>query len=150
MQKAHDYTIMPLDERYLEEICLDIKEQYEKGIATMALFKMTLVPEGVPPKKKAEEFCGIYDLFRDRLAEMGLECGILVQETIGHGYALNEPSSFQKYVGRTDGEEKTKCCPYDENLRQHFHDVMKTIASHKPKAIMVDDDFRLLFFYGRG
>jgi len=150
MQKAHDYTIMPLDERYLDEICLDIKEQYEKGIATMALFKMTLVPEGVPPKKKAEEFCGIYDLFRDRLAEMGLECGILVQETIGHGYALNEPSSFQKYVGRTDGEEKTKCCPYDENLRQHFHDVMKTIASHKPKAIMVDDDFRLLFFYGRG
>ncbi len=150
MTRAHAYTIMPLNERYIDEICSDIKEQYEKGIATLALFSMTLVPEGMPPKNKVEEFCRVYDLFRDRLAEMHLECGILVQETIGHGYPLNEPSPFQKYVGRTDGEEKTKCCPYDENLRQHFHDVMKTIASHRPKAIMVDDDFRLLFFYGRG
>jgi len=145
-----DYTIMPLDERYVEEICNDIKEQYEKGIASLALFKMTLVPEGNPPKNKAETLCEIYDLFRDRLAEMGLECGILVQESLGHGYPLNEPTAYQKDVGRTDGEEKTKHCPYDGNVRAHFRDVMKTLASHRPKVIMVDEDFRLLYFYGRG
>ena len=35
---GYDFTIMPLDERYVEEICNDIKEQYEKGIAKLALF----------------------------------------------------------------------------------------------------------------
>ena len=146
----YNFTIMPLDGRYVEEICTDIKEQYEKGVADLALFCMTLVPEGDPPKNKVEGFCRVYDQFRDRLAEMGLECGVLVQASIGHGYPLSEMFPFQRYVGRVDGEEKNKCCPYDENFREHFKGVMHTIASHRPKVIMVDDDFRLLFFYGRG
>ena len=43
------YTIMPLDTAHLDEICADIREQYEKGIATCPLFSLTLVPEGEPP-----------------------------------------------------------------------------------------------------
>lgn len=150
MKSNHNYTIMPLDERYIEEICQDIKYQYENNIASLALFKMTLVAEGNPVQNKAETFCRIYDKFRDRLAQMGLECGVLVQATIGHGYPLNEKAPFTMYVGRTDGEEKNKYCPYDEGVREHFRDAMRTIASHHPKLIMVDDDFRLMFFYGRG
>ncbi len=150
MKSKHNYTIMPLDERYIEEICQDIKYQYENNIASLALFKMTLVAEGNPAKNKAETFCRIYDKFRDRLNQMGLECGVLVQATIGHGYPLNEKAPFTMYVGRDDGEEKNKYCPYDEGVREHFREAMRTIASHNPKAIMVDDDFRLMFFYGRG
>lgn len=148
--KGYDFSIMPLDERYVEEICHDIKEQYEKGIADLALFCMTLVPEGDPLESKAEGLCKKYDLFRTRLAEMGLECGILVQASIGHGYPINMHSSFERYVGRLDGEKKNKYCPYDEGFREHFKGVMRTLAEHHPKAIMVDDDFRLLFFYGKG
>jgi len=147
---GYDFTIMPLDERHIEEICSDIKEQYEKGIASLALFKMTLVPEGIPPKNKVDGFCRVYDLFRNRLAQMGLECGILVQASIGHGYPLNEMFPFQRYVGRLDGEEKNKVCPYDEDFRNYFKGVMRILAAHRPKAIMLDDDFRLLFFYGKG
>ena len=147
---GYDFTIMPLDERYVEEICNDIKEQYEKGIAKLALFMMTLVPEGVPPKNKVDGFCRTYDLFRNRLAKMGLECGILVQASIGHGYPLNEMFPFQRYVGRLDGEEKNKVCPYDSDFREYFKGVMRTLAEHEPKAIMIDDDFRLLYFDGKG
>lgn len=57
MKSNHNYTIMPLDERYVEEICQDIKYQYENNIASLALFKMTLVAEGNPVKNKAETFC---------------------------------------------------------------------------------------------
>ncbi len=150
LSDKYEFSIMPMDERYVEEICNDIKMQYEQGIANLALFKMTLVPEGNPPKDKVGKLCRIYNLFKNKLSEMGLECGILVQASIGHGYPLNEMFPFQRYVGRTDGEEKNKCCPYDENFREYFKGVMRTVAEHEPKMIMIDDDFRLLYFYGRG
>jgi len=141
---------MPLFADHVEELCQDIKQQIEQGITTLPLFCMTLVPEGNPPVDKVSELCRIYDMYRDRLAQMGLECGILVQASVGHGYPLNAMFPFQRYVGRTDGEEKNKVCPYDEGFREYFKGIMATLASHKPKTIMVDDDFRLLFFYGRG
>jgi len=146
----HHYSIMPLFADHVEELCQDIKQQIEQGITTLPLFCMTLVPEGNPPVDKVSELCRIYDMYRDRLAQMGLECGILVQASVGHGYPLNAMFPFQRYVGRTDGEEKNKVCPYDEGFREYFKGIMATLASHKPKTIMVDDDFRLLFFYGRG
>ena len=61
------YTIMPLDTAHLDEICEDIREQYEKGIATCPLFSMTLVPEGEPPVNKAEILCAKYSIFKQRL-----------------------------------------------------------------------------------
>lgn len=139
-----NYTIIPLDTSHVDEICLDIKNQYENGIANCALFLLTLVPEGTPVIDKAKIMCEKYDVFRDKLATFGLECGILVQASIGHGYTLNEMFPFQPVIGLTDGMEKNVCCPYDENFRTHFKDVMKTLASHKPKTIMLDDDFRLI------
>ena len=77
--KLQNYTIMPLDTDHLEEICQDIRYQYENGTASCALFMMTLVPEGNPPADKVGILCEKYDLFRDRLAEMGLGSGVLVQ-----------------------------------------------------------------------
>lgn len=145
-----NYTIMPLDTFHLEELCQDIKEQYDKKIASCALFCMTLVPEGNPPIDKAGIMCEKYDKFRDRLKELGAECGMLVQASIGHGYKLNQDFGFQKYISLVTGEEKNTCCPYDENFRAHFKDVMKKLASHRPKVIMVDDDFRLIARLGKG
>ncbi len=42
------YSIMPLDENHIDEICEDIKRQYDTGVANCILFCMTLVPEGNP------------------------------------------------------------------------------------------------------
>ena len=147
-----NYSIMPLFEDHLEEVCQDIKEQYENGAATCALFCVKLVPEGVPAIDKARQQGEIYKLFRDRLAEMGLECGILVQCTIGHGYPLNQQNAFQNFVplnGDTTREYGT-VCPYDEGFRAYMTDQFKTLASYKPKVIMVDDDFRLMARQARG
>ena len=48
-----NYSIMPLNVDYLEEICEDIKQQYENGVCSCALFSMTLVPESNPLIDKA-------------------------------------------------------------------------------------------------
>ena len=46
--KLHLYSIVPLDsvDEHLEDICQDIRSQYETGVSNMALAMMTLVNPG--------------------------------------------------------------------------------------------------------
>lgn len=144
MYKLHTYSIMRLDIDHINEICEDIKKQTQNGISSCPLFCMTLTPEGTPAVNKAEILCQRYDLFRERLAKDNIPSGVLVQASIGHGWKLSEPFSFQKYTDMKDGTEREVVCPYDEGFRTYIYNAMRTIASHSPSCIMVDDDFRLL------
>ena len=139
-----NYSIMPLFEDRVEEVCADIKAQYENGTATCALFCVKLVPEGIPAIDKARQQGEIYKKFSDRLAEMGLRCGILVQCTIGHGYPLNEQNSFQDFVPLNGEKPYGTVCPYDKDFQAYLTESFKTLASYNPQVIMVDDDFRLM------
>ena len=144
------YSIMMADTAHAEEICSDIVNQYKSGIADCVLFEFTLNPEGTPPVNKAA-ICGkSYDLFRDLLAAKGAKCGILIQASIGHGWKINAPFPFQKYVGLLDGKEINVCCPYDPGFRQFFRSQTKEVASHRPEVIMLDDDFRLVSYRSGG
>ncbi len=144
------YSIMILDEMHLEEICQDIKEQYENEVAECVLFMFQLVPEGIPYVNKAQILGEKYQLFRDRLKEMNIECGILVQCSIGHGYPLDEYAEFQRYVKLDDGGIASAYCPYDEGFRNYIREQFSILASLNPKVIMVDDDFRLMYREGKG
>ena len=146
----NSYSIMPLDTEHLEEICLDIKEQYESGISTLALFSMTLVPEGNPPADKVSHLCKKYKLFQDKLDSLGLKCGILVQASVGHGWIMGELFPYQPHVNFTDGKATRSVCPLDEGFKKYIYEVMKTIASFNPAHIMIDDDFRTVWFKGEG
>ncbi len=148
--KLYSYTIMALDTEHLEEICQDIKEQYEKGIADCALFSMTLVPEGNPPSDKVTILCKKFAKFQKRLSEMGLSSGILVQATVGHGWILGEMFPYQTHVNFTDGVATRVACPYDEGFKKYIYNVMATIASYNPACVMIDDDFRTIWYKGEG
>ena len=136
------YSIMPLFTDHVKEICDDIERQYKDGIATEALFKMTLTPEGDPAVNKAKILCEKYDLFKEELAKRGLNAGILVQATIGHGYSVGVRPPFQSIIA-VDGTPSFTICPYDEGFREYIKDAFAEIASRYPSSIMVDDDFRL-------
>lgn len=145
-----NYSITPLDVAHLEEICQDIKEMYEAKIVSCPLFMMVLHPEGVPPIDKVTPACRDFALFRDRLAELGVPAGVLVQSSLGHGYALNHPLPFTPYKNLTDGEDTSVSCPMDERFREYMKNVMKIIASYSPSVVMLDDDCRLLNRPGKG
>ncbi len=146
-----NYSIISLKNvDHVDEVCEDIKRQYEKGVSSCALFIFTLVPEGDPLFPKAEIQCKNYDLFRDKLASMGLTCGALVQCSVGHGYPLNSPSTLTRVKNLTNGQEVNVHCPYDQRFREYIREQFRVIASHKPSCIMVDDDFRLIIRPGKG
>ena len=146
----HLYSIMRLDLDHVDEICADIQQQYEQGVATCALFYCKLVPEGKPLINKAKIFGEEFKVFQNRLKEMGLDCGILVQCTIGHGYPLNEDSDLTHYVNLTDGKRQYVMCPYDVEFQNYIREQFKILAALQPKVIMVDDDYRLMYRGGRG
>jgi len=144
------YSIMALDTDHLEEICQDIREQVQSGVCKCPLFLITLVPEGVPAIDKASIQGKNYIPFRDRLAEMGIPSGLLVQCSIGHGYPLNQMFGFTQYENLTDGQKMFVACPADEGFRDYIRNQMATLAALKPDVIMVDDDFRLMGRQGMG
>ncbi len=146
----YSYSIMPLDINHIEEICQDIKEQYESGVASCALFQMTLVPEGNPPSNKVGILCKKFEKFKNRLSEMGLKCGILVQASVGHGWILGEMFPYQTHVNFRDGVATRVVCPCDNGFKEYIYNVMATIASYHPECVMIDDDFRLIWYKGEG
>lgn len=143
MGKLRLFTIVPLNVEYVDEICADIKQQCEQGVADCALFSMYLVPEGTPPVDKATPFCEKYSVFKQKLDKLGVKSGILVQSSMGHGRALNETSSFQKCesFAAVNGDV---CCPYDDEFCDYVREVFTMLASQHPNVIMIDDDYRLM------
>ena len=146
----YSYSIMNDLAGHEEEICLDIKRQYDGKIADLALFSVAITPENTPPIPKAKNFVDKYTVYRDKLAEMGAECGILAQATVGHGYKMHYPMPFTRYIGAFDDEPSFASCPLDEDFRAYLREAMATFASARPRMIMVDDDFRLIARRGRG
>lgn len=145
----YTYSIMPLREDHFEEICADVRDQYERDISTCPLFKMTLVPEGNPVWDKVSPMCALYRRYREALAPFGIKTGILIQASLGHSYEL-EPAPFDRYINLTDGKETFTYCPEDERFIDHFCGVLKQLAAEHPDTIMLDDDFRLVTRQGLG
>lgn len=148
--KLHSYTIMNLDIEHLEEICNDIKEQIENGVALCPLFSMTLVPEGNPVTNKVSIYCKKYKLFKSRLDEMGLPSGVLVQASVGHGWLLGDMFPYQQHVNFTNGVPTRSVCPCDSGFKDYIYGVLREIALCEPDHIMIDDDFRTIWFKGEG
>lgn len=146
----YNYSIVKTNPTHLEEVSQDIIRQTREGITDLALFSLTLVPEGDPVINKAALEGEKYILHRDRLKKDGVECGILVQATIGHGYKLNVDFPYQHLIDLTTGERRYVACPYDEDFRDYLRNTFKTLAELSPKTMMVDDDFRLMGRPGMG
>ena len=144
------YSIMPLFVDRLEEICQDIKEQVESGVCECPLFSMTLCPEGNPPADKATALAKKYSLFKEKLDKMGIKSGILVQASVGHGWILGEMFPYQPHVNFTDGKSVRSACPMDDGFKEYIYGVLTTLAKSEPDCIMIDDDFRTIWFKGEG
>ena len=146
----HSYSIMVPDTEHIEEICQDVKEQYERGVCSCALFKMTLVPEGNPPTDKVTYLCNKYAKFKEKLDKMKIPNGVLVQASVGHGWVLGEMFPYQAHVNFNDGKSTRAVCPCDEGFKKYIFNVLATIASYEPDHIMIDDDFRTIWYKGEG
>lgn len=144
-------SIMPLDTEHVDEVCADIVDQQRRGISTHAMMIMYFTPEGTPPRDRAAEYCEKYDLFRARLDREGAKYGVLVQSTLGHISKPASPHPFQTVVSLVDGSTlESTCCPLDSGFRKYIKGQMRTLATHHPSVVMIDDDVGLVYRDVRG
>ena len=149
IQILYNYSVTPLADNEFEKRIEDIVSSVKRGAFSMPLFCLTLTPEGNPVWDKVGKMSKLYAKYRDALETYGVDSGILIQASFGHGYTITE-APFQLYTNLTDGKSGNAYCPMDEKFLEHFADVVRTLAKEKPKAIMLDDDFRLLLRPGNG
>lgn len=140
----HIYSVIPLLEDHFEERLADVKEQYRRKIASCPLFMMTLMPEGDPVWDKVTEFCRKYARYKRGLDKENIPSAVLLQSTIGHGNSSATPAPYQKIVVLKTGEEKKVYCPKDPRMVKYLTDAIKKVAMEHPRAIMLDDDVRLM------
>ena len=139
-------SIMPLDTAHVDEICADIIEQQKSGVSTHAMMIMYFSPEGTPPVDRAAQYCQKYDLFREKLDPAGAKYGVLVQSTLGHISIPALPHPFQTVVSLVDGSAlKSTCCPLDQGFQKYIKGQMRTLATHSPSVVMIDDDVGLVY-----
>ena len=145
----YTYSVTPLKEDHFAERCADIVDLHKRGVVMTPVFEMELVPEGDPVWDKVGPMAALFARYRDALAKNGVPAGILVQASLGHGYAI-EPAPFTRYENLTDGKTAPVYCPEDPRFLSHFQGVLRTLAKEKPSAIMLDDDFRMIVRPGKG
>lgn len=144
-------SMMPLDVEHVDEICADIIDQQARGISTHAMMMMYFTPEGTPPVDRAAQYCKKYDIFRERLDRAGAKYGVLVQSTLGHISTPASPHPFQNVISLVDGSTLVStCCPLDQGFRKYIKGQMRTLATHHPSVVMIDDDVGLVYRDVRG
>ena len=150
-EKLLTYSIIKPHLDHIDEYIADIKKQYETGITIMPLLMFFFTPEGDNSIDKVTPQCEIYKKYKERLDELGIPSGVLVQSTIGHGSQLALGPAFTPLTSFKTGEpSKGSCCPLDPDFQKYFYDAMAKLASYCPKVIMIDDDWRTLSRAQRG
>ncbi len=87
---------MPLLHGHEHELAADAERLLASGVCTDIAVMMTLVPESDPPVDKARILGDCFLAFRESFKGDPARLGILAQATIGHGWAPDEPASYQK------------------------------------------------------
>ena len=151
MEQLLTYSIIKPNEEHIDEYIKDIKMQYDTGITIMPLLMVFFTPEGDNSIDKVTPQCEVYKKYKERLDELGIPSGVLVQSTIGHGSQLALGPAFTPLTSFKTGEPSFgSCCPLDADFRKYFYDAMAKLASYGPKVIMIDDDWRTLSRAQRG
>lgn len=145
--KLHFVNIAPLFTDHVDEVADDLKQLASKGDFDETAFKFTLVPEGSPVIDKAAVLGDAFVQYRKAMKARGLQAGMLIQATMGHGWVPESPSSFDKFI-KSDLSQPYIHCPLGKDFQKYVHDSIRHLASLQPDFMMVDDDFRMMTIRG--
>ncbi len=107
----------------------------------VALYSLTLHPEGKPATEKLNKLLASYHAFAAELAGTEVRPGILIQAVIGHWPRTDKDIEPWTRTVNVRGE-KVRFCPLDPNFRAYIRALAEGVAREKPCFILSDDDVR--------
>lgn len=108
-------------------------------------YSMTMQPEGTDVMAKPKLCAKAFRQITEQLKGDGIQCGILIQSTIGHGWAdANTCERDWMETINIKGVTLHRLCMLDPNVRAYTRDMIKMLAAEKPAFFLIDDDLRAI------
>jgi hypothetical protein len=79
----------------------------------------------------------------DFFAKAGLETGVWIAQTIGHGGVFHKANTRFPPIINLHGNPENAICPLDEAFKRVVCDGVREIARAGAQVILIDDDFRM-------
>ncbi|MBR2509420.1 MAG: hypothetical protein IKB71_06700 [Lentisphaeria bacterium] len=146
-QKAFTfYNIVPCNPGNEELAAQDVIELEKLSGIDIALYTLTLHPEGFPANKKADFLIDSYRKFSKALQGSKVRPGVLIQSILGHWPRVDK--NEEQWTRTVDLEGRTpRFCPWDENFKAYIFRTVSLLAKENPCFIMGDDDIRFFSPY---
>ena len=135
-------VIVPAFEDHAEEIAADLRRLAGESVADAAALECKLQPRGDPPRDLAAGLVRVFRALRAAAGPEGPPLGVLLQSTMGHGWAMPDPAPFQRIV-RACGDEPCVFCPLDGAFLAFVAAQVAALAAERPAFFLLDDDTRL-------
>ena len=135
------YNVVPCSpgqEKLLADQMIELEER--TGIR-IALYTLTLHPEGFPASRKAEYLTESYRRFSSALAGSRVRPGVLIQSILGHWPRVDKDEEQWTRTINIEGEA-ARFCPLDPQYRQYIFNTIAALAKEKPCFFLGDDDIR--------
>ena len=141
------FNIVPCSIGQEEQQAQNMIELEKRTGIDIALYCLSLHPEGAPASKKADRLIGSYRKFSRALAGSKVRPGILIQSILGHRISATQKSELWTRVVSTTNRN-VRFCPLDPRFREYIFNTAAALAKEKPCFILGDDDIRS--FSGKG
>ena len=135
------YNIVPCNLGREKMQAQDVIELEARTGIDIALYSLTLHPEGFPARKKAGLLIESYRKFSRALQGSKVRPGVLIQSILGHWPRVDKNEEKWTRTIDLDGNIK-RFCPLDEDFRNYIFETVASLAKEKPCFILGDDDIR--------
>ncbi|MBR6073825.1 MAG: hypothetical protein IKP87_00850, partial [Victivallales bacterium] len=133
------YNIVPCNCGREKQQARDVIELQARTGIDIALYSLSLHPEGFPARKKAALLIESYRKFSRALEGSKVKPGVLLQSILGHWPRVDKDE--EKWTRTVDLDGNTpRFCPLDENFRNYIFETVAALAKEKPCFILGDDD----------
>ena len=133
------YNIVPCNCGREKQQARDVIELQARTGIDIALYSLSLHPEGFPARKKAALLIESYRKFSRALEGSKVKPGVLLQSILGHWPRVDR--NEEKWTRTVDLDGNTpRFCPLDENFREYIFETVAALAKEKPCFILGDDD----------
>ena len=135
------YNVTAFSPGHEDVAAADAAELKRRTGVDMALYSLTLHPEGRPAIAKAERYVESFRRFKSELEGSGVRAGVLVQAILGHWKRLDKEAEDWMRTVDSSGSE-VRFCPDDPGFAAYITKVFTLIAQSHPAFILTDDDVR--------
>lgn len=144
-RKMNFISIAPFFPNDIDYTVKEARHAAEASGVRKNAYMLTMQPDGTDVMAKPKLCAKAFRELKEKLKDDNIESGILIQSTIGHGWAgaVTCERGWAEIIN-IKGITLHRLCMLDPDVRAYTRDMIKMLAAEKPAFFLVDDDLRAI------